>query len=943
MTSTPLIHVQSSVETNRVKNPVHGKRQRPEHNEDGRLQRSVAAKIEDGDVRGAIRLLASKDQLAQSSQEIIDSLQLKHPPSPDDLALPAAPDESIQLCQVTEPEVAASIASFDTGSSAGLDGLRPAHLKDLTTRSTGEAGVRLISALTALVNLVLSGDVPASARDAFFGGALTALRKPGGGVRPIAVGNTYRRLATKVALKPISAELGDLLRPVQLGYGTTGGCEAAAHATRRFNDELGEGSAIIKIDMRNAFNSIRRDHFLHQVRERVPSLFHLLWQAYSAPTPLFYETATITSATGLQQGDPCGPAVFALAIDQVARGVTAPFNCWYLDDGTIGGQVSTICLDLQKLIPAMASIGLSINARKCEIILPDGSADEEAMQAVRRIHELIPGAAVLGASEQTILGAPITEAAADTVMEEKQGELKHMVERLHHLDAHTALFLLRNCIWLPKLQYLLRASPLYRQASLLSQLDAVMQSALTSISNVKLTGASWEQAVLPTRYGGLGLRLLVDVALPSYVSSLHACHGIIYSCLPDSMTACVTEEREKAVNDWQEAAGGENVPERDEQLKQKAWDAVLAKQQQEKLLSEANQYDRARLLSTAAPESGAWLHAAPSANLGTLLDRETLRVAIALRLGADVCRPHRCRCGSIADSKGYHALTCKFSAGRHPRHTALNDIVRRALQSARIPSLLEPTGVDRGDGKRPDGISIFPFKNGMCLAWDATCVNTYADSHVLAAATSAGTAAREAEVKKRKKYDDLTQRFHFEPLAFETSGACGPSTKVFVRELGARIASVTEDRRETAWLWQRLALAVVRGNAASILQTAEHEVQQKRREQETGTWRGRTVQNRRNGLREEPLGVGELHCALPSRNPLDDPELAQYLKPRAAPRSVDERVATTQELTDQLLSIAPSCSEVSPGSPRPNRLATYASLLAEMKRDAVSGYVEPGG
>ncbi|KAF0295532.1 MFS-type transporter SLC18B1 [Amphibalanus amphitrite] len=230
----------------------------------------------------------------------------------------------------------------------------------------------------------------------------------------------------------------------------------------------------------------------------------------------------------------------------------------------------------------------------------------------------------------------------------------------------------------------------------------------------------------------------------------------------------------------------------------------------------------------------------------------------------------------------------------------------------------------------------------MCLAWDATCVNTYADSHVLAAATSAGTAAREAEVKKRKKYDDLTQRFHFEPLAFETSGACGPSTKVFVRELGARIASVTEDRRETAWLWQRLALAVVRGNAASILQTAEHEVQQKRREQETGTWRGRTVQNRRNGLREEPLGVGELHCALPSRNPLDDPELAQYLKPRAAPRSVDERVATTQELTDQLLSIAPSCSEVSPGSPRPNRLATYASLLAEMKRDAVSGYVEPG-
>ncbi|CAH2210300.1 jg26928 [Pararge aegeria aegeria] len=44
--------------------------------------------------------------------------------------------------------------------------------------------------------------------------------------------------------------------------------------------------------------------------------------------------------------------------------------------------------------------------------------------------------------------------------------------------------------------------------------------------------------------------------------------------------------------------------------------------------------DRARLLALSAKESGYWLHALPSANLGTMLDHTTLSVVIGLRLGA---------------------------------------------------------------------------------------------------------------------------------------------------------------------------------------------------------------------------------------------------------------------------------------------------------------------
>ena len=47
--------------------------------------------------------------------------------------------------------------------------------------------------------------------------------------------------------------------------------------------------------------------------------------------------------------------------------------------------------------------------------------------------------------------------------------------------------------------------------------------------------------------------------------------------------------------------------------------------------------------------------------------------------------------------------------------TCLNNVVKRALDYAGFPAQLEPTGLDRGDGKRPCGLTVFPFESGKCL------------------------------------------------------------------------------------------------------------------------------------------------------------------------------------------------------------------------------------
>ena len=175
----------------------------------------------------------------------------------------------------------------------------------------------------------------------------------------------------------------------------------------------------------------------------------------------------------------------------------------------------------------------------------------------------------------------------------------------------------------------------------------------------------------------------------------------------------------------------------------------------------------------------------------------------------------------MVDKRGLHGLSCQKSAGRLPRHAHINDIVKRALATAGIPAILEPVGLDRGDGKRPDGISVFPFSEGKSLCWDATVSDTFCQTALLSSAHSPGSAANRAEDRKIAHYQSLQSQYRFTPISMETTGAYGKLTEKFVSELGRRLRGATGDPREASWLRQRLSLAIVRGNAISITGTGQ--------------------------------------------------------------------------------------------------------------------------
>ena len=144
---------------------------------------------------------------------------------------------------------------------------------------------------------------------------------------------------------------------------------------------------------------------------------------------------------------------------------------------------------------------------------------------------------------------------------------------------------------------------------------------------------------------------------------------------------------------WRTASGG--APSPDDPSCQKAWDLPIVERNWENMLRGADQVSKARLLTTAQRKSGAWLNALPVLSLGTLLDSKSFSVAIAFRVGDDVCIPHFCRCGGRMDSRRLHGLSCKYSAGCFPRNSAINDLVKRVLQKAGLSSVLEPPGKDR--------------------------------------------------------------------------------------------------------------------------------------------------------------------------------------------------------------------------------------------------------
>jgi len=155
-------------------------------------------------------------------------------------------------------------------------------------------------------------------------------------------------------------------------------------------------------------------------------------------------------------------------------------------------------------------------------------------------------------------------------------------------------------------------------------------------------------------------------------------------------------------------------------------------------------------------------------------------------------------CETEVAVNGHHGLSCRYGSGRHSRHNQVNEILCCAFNAAGAYATWEPQCHTRSvvlNNKRPDGATQIPWKRGRCLAWDATCPNTYAQSYVLANSKKPGSAATEAELMKLHKYQDISTSVDFIPVAIESSGFWDQHVMEIVSEIGCWLTEVSHEPR----------------------------------------------------------------------------------------------------------------------------------------------------
>lgn len=163
--------------------------------------------------------------------------------------------------------------------------------------------------------------------------------------------------------------------------------------------------------------------------------------------------------------------------------------------------------------------------------------------------------------------------------------------------------------------------------------------------------------------GGLGLRNATNLCYSSFLGSIHSVSDLVITIVP-TFSLSADASTAEALQSWSTISQSDIFPETDRKFEHK-WDKEVCTKEQQRIFQDCiDETARARILANNSKESGAWLNEFPFTSLGTLLDNQSFRIAVSLRLGMKVCVQHTCICGKQVDEMGLHGLSCNKDIAR---------------------------------------------------------------------------------------------------------------------------------------------------------------------------------------------------------------------------------------------------------------------------------------
>ena len=277
---------------------------------------------------------------------------------------------------------------------------------------------------------------------------------------------------------------------------------------------------MLKVDMRNAFNLVSRQAILDECASLFPELLPWVLWCYGTHSALWHPMGRVSSESGVQQGDPLGPLLFALVLQKIISAVDMDdeciqmlFNAWFLDDGVLAGTKSAVLRAMHLIEELGPPFGIFINLAKCELC----SRNElSSTFPVMIKSSQVPHFEILGAPIGDFLFCSKFIASRHKIA----SKLLSKLEEVASIDPQVALILLRLCGGFCKMVHVARTTLPHLAFSSLESFDSDVRMCFSNCVATDISDVAWKQAQLGLSYGGLGLRSISHHSCAAYIASL---------------------------------------------------------------------------------------------------------------------------------------------------------------------------------------------------------------------------------------------------------------------------------------------------------------------------------------------------------------------------------------------------------------------------------------
>ena len=187
-----------------------------------------------------------------------------------------------------------------------------------------------------------------------------------------------RRIIGKVVISVVKKEIVQAAGSLQICAGEVAGVESAIHSMVDLF-ESDNSAAVLQIDATNAFNSLKGNVFLHNIKVICPEISNFVINCYTLPSRLFVRgKGELKSKEETTQDDPTAVGLYALGITPLMIAVISPsesmhhsssnpfYNVVFADDFTGCGKLETL-----KQLFGKIFIGYYVNPTKMWFIVKD--------------------------------------------------------------------------------------------------------------------------------------------------------------------------------------------------------------------------------------------------------------------------------------------------------------------------------------------------------------------------------------------------------------------------------------------------------------------------------------------------------------------------------------------------------------------------------------------